>query len=208
MTRSVPVLRVLFVAFFATLVSAAAFAVTNPASATLSPAHPTVTFTGGPFPVSNPSSPLGETPPACAQDTVCGEFALTISIPASDPNAYKARLSVGWTNSGTTTQGSATSDWGTSRRHAGLLLEDALNARIPQIWDMWLEDGVECRALNTEATEAAKEKLARLEAAFEAWIWTDPERADELARIYNDRFNNLVPRHFDGSHLQLPGPAA
>ena len=99
-------------------------------------------------------------------------------------------------------------DWGTSRRHAGLLLEDALNARIPQIWDVWLEDGVERRALNTEATEAAKEKLAKLEAAFEAWIWTDPERADELARIYNDRFNNLVPRHFDGSHLQLPGPAA
>ena len=102
-------------------------------------------------------------------------------------------------------QGSATSDWGTSRRHAGLLLEDALNARIPQIWDVWLEDGVERRALNSEATEAAKEKLARLKAAFEAWIWTDPERADELARIYNQKFNNLVPRHFDGSHLQLPG---
>ncbi|MFZ1427664.1 MAG: DEAD/DEAH box helicase family protein, partial [Geminicoccaceae bacterium] len=105
-------------------------------------------------------------------------------------------------------QGSATSDWGTSRRHAGLLLEDALNARIPQIWDVWVEDGEERRALNSEATEAAKEKLARLKAAFEGWVWTDPERADQLARIYNQRFNNLVPRHFDGSHLQLPGASS
>ena len=104
-------------------------------------------------------------------------------------------------------QGAATSEWGTSRRHAGLLLEDALNARIPQIWDIWIEDGHEKRLLNSEATEAAKEKLAKLKAAFEDWVWTDPERAERLARIYNDRFNNLVPRHFDGSHLQLPGAA-
>ena len=104
-------------------------------------------------------------------------------------------------------QGAATSEWGTSRRHAGLLLDDALNARIPQIWDIWIEDGHEKRELNSEATEAAKEKLAKLKAAFEGWVWTDPERAERLARIYNDRFNNLVPRHFDGSHLQLPGAA-
>jgi N12 class adenine-specific DNA methylase len=102
-------------------------------------------------------------------------------------------------------QGAATSEWGTSRRHAGLLLDDALNARIPQIWDTWIEDGHEKRELNTEATEAAKEKLGKLKAAFEGWVWTDAERAERLARIYNDRFNNLVPRHFDGSHLQLPG---
>jgi N12 class adenine-specific DNA methylase/adenine-specific DNA methylase len=102
----------------------------------------------------------------------------------------------------------ATSEWGTARRHAGLLLHDALNASIPQIYDVWFEDGKERRELNTAETEAAKEKLAKIKAAFEHWAWTDADRTDRLARIYNDRFNNLVPRHFDGSHLQLPGASS
>ena len=59
--------------------------------------------------------------------------------------------------------------------------------------------------LNSVDTEAAKEKLAKIKTAFQTWIWTDPDRTDRLARIYNDRFNNIVPRHFDGDHLQLPG---
>jgi N12 class adenine-specific DNA methylase len=98
-----------------------------------------------------------------------------------------------------------TSEWGTPRRHAGLLLHDALNSATPQIYDTVIENGVERRVLNIEATEAAKEKLGQIKQAFTQWVWTDPDRADRLARIYNDRFNNLVPRHFDGSHLTLPG---
>ena len=98
-----------------------------------------------------------------------------------------------------------TSEWGTHRRHAGLLLSDALNSSIPQIFDTVRDGATERRILNSEATEAAKEKLAKIKTAFQAWIWTDPDRTDRLARLYNDRFNNLVPRHFDGNHLQLPG---
>jgi N12 class adenine-specific DNA methylase len=98
-----------------------------------------------------------------------------------------------------------TSEWGTSRRNAGWLLNDALNNATPQIFDTIIEDGVEKRVLNSEATEAAKEKLARIREAFTTWIWTDSDRTDRLARIYNDRFNNLVPRRFDGRHLTLPG---
>jgi len=101
-----------------------------------------------------------------------------------------------------------TSEWGTSRRNAGWLLHDALNSATPQIFDTVTEDGVEKRVLNSEATEAAKEKLARIKEAFAAWVWTDPDRTDRLARIYNDRFNNLVPRRFDGRHLTLPGASA
>ena len=97
-----------------------------------------------------------------------------------------------------------TSEWGTSRRHAGWLLHDALNSATPQIFDTVIEDGVEKRVLNSEATEAAKEKLAQIKDAFTAWVWTDPDRTDRLARLYNDRFNNLVPRHFDGTP---PDPA-
>ena len=102
-------------------------------------------------------------------------------------------------------QAAATSEWGTERRHAGLLLSDALNSAIPQIFDVFIEDGKEKRVLNAADTEAAKEKLQKIKTAFERWVWTDPDRADRLSRLYNDQFNNLVPRHFDGSHLQLPG---
>ena len=98
-----------------------------------------------------------------------------------------------------------TSEWGTGRRHAGYLLHDALNSATVQIYDTTVENGSEKRVLNAEATEAAKEKLNRIKDAFTNWIWTDPDRTDRLARIYNDRYNNLVTRHFDGSHLTLPG---
>jgi len=101
-----------------------------------------------------------------------------------------------------------TSEWGTSRRSAGWLLQDALNSATPQIFDTIVEDGVEKRVLNGEATEAAKEKLARIKDAFTAWVWADPDRTDRLARLYNDRFNNLVPRRFDGRHLTLPGASS
>jgi N12 class adenine-specific DNA methylase/adenine-specific DNA methylase len=98
-----------------------------------------------------------------------------------------------------------TSEWGTPRRHAGALLHDALNSATPQIFDIEIVDGSERRVLNEEATEAAKEKLTRIKTAFSQWVWIDPDRADRLSRLYNDRFNNLVPRHFNGDHLTLPG---
>ena len=102
----------------------------------------------------------------------------------------------------------STTDWGTLRRHAGELVSDALNSTLPQIYDTFIEDGVEKRVLNAADTEAAKDKLAKIKQAFEAWIWTDTERADALAKIYNERFNNLVPRRFDGSHLTIPGASS
>jgi N12 class adenine-specific DNA methylase len=105
-------------------------------------------------------------------------------------------------------QAAATSEWGTARRHAGELLDDALHSSIPTIWDIWRDAEGEHREINAAETEAAKEKLAKIKIAFENWIWTDPDRTDRLARIYNDAYNNLVPRHFDGSHLQLPGASS
>ena len=143
-------------------------------------------------------------------------------IPAEDIAAFSAAVlttptSIGhhadaaaWSVDCSAFHGTAagTTEWGTARRNAGQLLEDALNARLPQIHDTIREDGVDKRVLNTEATEAAKEKLAKIKLAFERWIWTDPDRADRLGRLYNDRFNNLVPRHFDGQHLTLSGASS
>jgi len=98
-----------------------------------------------------------------------------------------------------------TSEWGTSRRHAGELLADALNSRVPQIFDVIKDFDGERRVLNVVDTEAARDKLQKIKQSFQDWVWTDPDRTDRLARDYNDRFNNIAPRKFDGSHLKLPG---
>lgn len=103
-----------------------------------------------------------------------------------------------WSAAGTT-------EWGTHRRHAGQLLSDALNSSIPQIFDTVRDGETERRVLDTVETEAAKEKLTKIKAAFQSWIWSDPDRADRLARVYNDTFNNIAPRSFNGDHLRLPG---
>ena len=105
---------------------------------------------------------------------------------------------LGWIAAGT-------SEWGTERRHAGELIADALNSRVPQIFDIIKEGDSEKRVLNVIDTEAAKEKLTKIKTAFQTWIWSDPDRTDRLARVYNDRFNNIAPRKFNGDHLQLPG---
>ncbi|KQZ99921.1 lactate dehydrogenase [Mesorhizobium sp. Root157] len=105
---------------------------------------------------------------------------------------------LGWMAAGT-------SEWGTDRRHAGELIADALNSRVPQIFDTIKEGDSEKRVLNVVETEAAKEKLHKIKTAFQNWIWSDPDRTDRLARVYNDRFNNIAPRTFNGDHLQLPG---
>jgi N12 class adenine-specific DNA methylase/adenine-specific DNA methylase len=98
-----------------------------------------------------------------------------------------------------------TSEWGTERRHAGELIADALNSRVPQIFDIIREGDSEKRVLNVVDTEAAKEKLTKIKTAFQTWIWSDPDRTDRLARVYNDRFNNIALRTFNGDHMQLPG---
>lgn len=108
---------------------------------------------------------------------------------------------LGWLAAGT-------SEWGTERRHAGELLSDALNSRVPQIFDIVRDGESERRVLNVVDTEAAKEKLAKIKTAFHAWVWSDPDRTDRLARIYNDRFNNIAPRAFNGDHLKLPGASS
>jgi N12 class adenine-specific DNA methylase len=99
----------------------------------------------------------------------------------------------------------ALADWGTRRRHAGDLLLDALTSNIPQIYDTIRDINGEVRVLNVKETQAAQDKLAAIKEAFSEWVWKEPKRADRLAGIYNETFNNIVPRSFDGSHLVLPG---
>src|SRR5258708_5277610 len=82
------------------------------------------------------------------------------------------------------------------------LIEDALNMRVPTIYDT-LED--DSRVINQTETIAAREAQQKLKDRFARWIWEEPTRTERLARLYNDTFNNIRLRTYDGSHLTFPG---
>ncbi|WOB11220.1 helicase-related protein [Piscinibacter gummiphilus] len=97
-----------------------------------------------------------------------------------------------------------TQEYGTARMHAMDLVMNALNVQTPTVRDPHpLKDGA--YVVNKEETLAAREKLALIRDRFAAWGFEDPPRRDRLCRIYNDLFNCLRQREFDGSHLTLPG---
>ncbi len=99
----------------------------------------------------------------------------------------------------------ATSEYGTARAGGTWLLELALNMKSPTIYDTIQTGDREERVVNQEATMAAREKQKLIKERFRAWVFTDPHRTERLVRIYNDTYNNLRPRLFDGSHLDYPG---
>ena len=99
----------------------------------------------------------------------------------------------------------ATSEYGTPRANGTWLLELALNMKTPTIYDTDPDGDREERVVNQEATLAAREKQKLIKERFRSWVFTDPERTERLVRLYNDTYNNLRPRLFDGSHLDFPG---
>jgi len=99
----------------------------------------------------------------------------------------------------------ATSDYGTARAGGSWLLELALNMKTPVIYDTLRNGDREERVVNQEATLAAREKQKLIKERFRAWLFSDPDRTERLVRLYNDTYNNLRPRLFDGSHLDFPG---
>jgi N12 class adenine-specific DNA methylase len=97
---------------------------------------------------------------------------------------------------------SNTTTHGTPRTLASDLIEDALNGRTPTIYDQLDKD---TRVVNQQETLAAREAQQKLKDRFSEWVWKDEDRAQRLARYYNDTFNNLRLRTYDGSHLTFPG---
>jgi N12 class adenine-specific DNA methylase len=93
-------------------------------------------------------------------------------------------------------------DWGIPEASALSIVLDLLNGRLPRVYDE-LDDGR--RVLDHQRTLAAQEKAEALQRRFVEWLWGDADRAERLARFYNDHFNAVRPREFDGSHLTLPG---
>lgn len=99
----------------------------------------------------------------------------------------------------------ATSEFGTARANGTWLLDLALNMKSPTIYDTIDHGDREERVVNQEETMAAREKQKLIKERFRTWVFADPDRTERLVRIYNDNFNNLRPRQFDGSHLDFPG---
>jgi superfamily II DNA and RNA helicase len=100
----------------------------------------------------------------------------------------------------------ATVTYGTNRVNAYLIAENALNLRSTQIRDkVTAADGSVSWVLNKEATQAAQEKQRQICEQFQDWIFKEPERRQRLVAIYNEKFNALRPREYDGSHLKFPG---
>jgi N12 class adenine-specific DNA methylase len=97
-----------------------------------------------------------------------------------------------------------TTEWGTPRYSAIELIEDALNLRTPTVYDPHPTDRNK-RIVNANATEAAREKQQQIKERFCQWIWQDDERRERLVKLYNEEFNNIRIRTFNGDHLTLPG---
>lgn len=96
-----------------------------------------------------------------------------------------------------------TQEWGTPRMNAIELVQAALNVQVPTVRDRHPTE--ERYVVNPAETLAAREKLGALKERFAAWAFEEAERRERLCRVYNDLFNATRPRHFDGSHLKLPG---
>lgn len=98
-----------------------------------------------------------------------------------------------------------TSTYGTQRANAYRLLEDALNLRDTKIFDTITEDGKERRVLNKKETMLAQQKQDMIKEAYKEWIFKNIDRREDLCRKYNDLFNSIRPREYDGSHIRFVG---
>lgn len=99
-----------------------------------------------------------------------------------------------------------TNTYGTGRASAYKIIEDSLNLKDTRIYDYYEdENGKRVAELNKKETAIAQAKQEQIKLAFEEWIWKDPERRERLTKFYNERFNSIRPREYDGSHISFDG---
>ena len=97
------------------------------------------------------------------------------------------------------------STYGTEDVGAWAILEQTLNLKDVSVYDYILEGGKKKAKLNVKKTTLARDKQALIKQKFVDWIWADPDRREQLCALYNERFNCIRPREYDGSFLELPG---
>ena len=100
----------------------------------------------------------------------------------------------------------ANSTYGTPRINAYRIIEETLNLKDVRIYD-YVEDaeGKKKAVLNKKETAIAEAKQELIKQGFQDWVWSDPARREQLCRIYNERFNSIRPREYDGSHIIFSG---
>lgn len=102
----------------------------------------------------------------------------------------------------------ASAEWGTPAKDAFELVQLALNYKIPTVFVTVVgPDGEERRVQDKDQSLLAAEKQQQIRARFGEWVWADPDRARRLEHLYNERFNNLRARQYDGSHVTIQGMA-
>ena len=96
--------------------------------------------------------------------------------------------------------------YGTNRINGYKIMEETLNLKDVRIFD-YIEDenGKKTAVLNKKETAIAQGKQELIKQAFADWIWSDPERREQLTKMYNEKFNSLRPREYDGSHMSFVG---
>lgn len=96
--------------------------------------------------------------------------------------------------------------YGTSRINAYKIIEETLNLKDVRIFD-YIEDdeGKKKAVLNKKETAIAQSKQEMIKQEFQDWIWSDPERRERLCKFYNEKFNSVRPREYDGSHIIFNG---
>ena len=100
----------------------------------------------------------------------------------------------------------AYSTYGTTRINAYKIIEQTLNLKDVKVFDTIIDDeGRKQRVLNKKETAIASSKQDAIKEAFLNWVWEDPDRRNKLVRLYNDKFNSIRPREYDGSHIDFVG---
>jgi N12 class adenine-specific DNA methylase/predicted O-methyltransferase YrrM len=137
----------------------------------------------------------------------CGNFANELLGAEDIKVSFVVPLGTWTVQAGPATKGSVanTTDWGTNRASALELIEDALNLRTPTIYDQVRDGKKEITVVNANATEGAREKQQKIKDRFREWIWQHDERRERLVKKYNEEFNSVRLRVFNGEHLTLPG---
>ena len=100
----------------------------------------------------------------------------------------------------------AYSTYGTSRINAYKIIEETLNLKDVRIFDyIEDEDGKKKAVLNKKETAIAQAKQELIKQGFQDWVWADPTRREKLTKMYNEKFNSIRPREYDGSHITFNG---
>jgi len=152
---------------------------------------------------------LGATwlPPDVAQDFM-HELLKPPSWQRSKIQVHYSKHTAEWSITGKTVDRysiAASTTYGTKCISAYHIIEQTLNLRAVRVFDTVYKDGKEERVLNPKETAIAQGKQEQIKQKFADWIWADPERRARLCALYNEQFNSIRPREYDGSHIQFVG---